>query len=91
MAYGLQLYKSNGTIIFDSSQQPGGCVVDVVTATSTTQIKNYSLFAGRTAEVIRTSGIGNEVTISYSSGYPTITFPAYFDSTSPQIWVVLMI
>ncbi len=82
-----------GTKIFDSSLVTGGCVIDVVKETSSAQVKNYTNFAGRTVYFTPVAGFpGNYPTVSYSSGYPSVTIPAYYIADIRQAtWMIIAI
>jgi len=73
---GLQVWDSAGTLVFDTTSADVGCPVEVVTSTTSSQTKNYTAFAGRTALVLNSRGYGAPPAPSYGSGYPSITFPA---------------
>ncbi len=88
----MRLYDGSGIKMFDTTEASGGCVADVVKETSTSQTKSYPSFAGRTAFVIPTSGWNSaSPTISYSSGYPSITYPPYIYSHAAVHWVTVVV
>jgi hypothetical protein len=77
MTVGLQIWNSAGTLVFDTNTADVGQLVELVTATTSTQTFSYPVFAGKTAEVVVIYGGATLPSISYSSGYPVISFPAY--------------
>lgn len=89
MPSGLQVWDSGGTLVFDTTAADVGCPVEVVTSTTSSQTKNYSLFSGRAALVINARGYGAPPTPSYGSGYPSITFPATA-AAGDKVWLVLL-
>ena len=89
MPSGLQVWDSAGTLVFDTTSSDVGCPVEVVTSTTSSQTKNYTAFAGRTALVLNARGYGATPTPSYGSGYPSITFPAT-GAAGDKAWLVIM-
>lgn len=88
MAAGLQVWDSAGTLVFDSTVADVGCPVEAVNSTTSSQTKNYTAFAGRTALVLNSRGYA-AVTVSYGSGYPSITFPATA-AAGDKAWLVIL-
>lgn len=90
MPSGIQVWDASGNLTFDSNDAAGGCVADIVASTTSSQVKNYSIFAGRSAFVVLLKGyVTGSVTISYGSGYPSITFPATGAAGDAE-WVVFV-
>lgn len=82
--------SGSGAVIFDSDDAVGGCIADLVALTGSVQNKSYAAFAGKTATPIFHYGFSpSDPTVSYSLGYPVITFPA-MASGIPGGWLVVM-
>lgn len=89
MPAGIQVWDSSGVLSLDSTNSGVGCVVDTVSSSTTSFNKSYSQFAGRTALMLNLNGVA-AATVSYSSGYPVITFPATISAGDEQ-WLILMV
>lgn len=91
MPAGLQVWDSAGVLSFDSNNSGVGCVADQVASITSSFNKSYPQFAGRTAIVLNLNGLSAAfpASISYSSGYPVITFPATITAGDEQ-WLILM-
>lgn len=89
MPVGLQVFSAGGALVFDTTAVEGGCVIDIVTSTASSQVKNYTAFPGKSVFLLLVSGYAfTTATISYASGYPSVTFPPSFSGTYE--WVVFV-
>jgi len=89
MPSGLQVWDASGILVFDSTTAGVGCVADTVTSATTTFAKNYTAFPGRTAIALNLYGL-TTASISYTAGYPVITFPATL-AAGDERWLVIVI
>lgn len=88
MPSGLQVWDSTGTLSFDSSDSGVGCVADRVASATSSFNKSYPQFVGRTAIILNLNALV-QATVSYSLGYPVITFPATITAGDEQ-WLIIM-
>lgn len=77
-AYGVQIFRDNGTVWWDSRTVLGGIVADVlVFAAGESGSKDYTAFPGRSIRIVHLPGysaltaIG--ITTSTSAGYPSVS------------------
>lgn len=89
MPSGLQVWDAAGTLVFDTTTAGVGCVADTVASATTSFVKDYPAFAGRTTLALSLQGV-TVASISYASGYPSITFPATI-SPGDERWLVIML
>lgn len=90
MATGIQVWDDTSNLVFDSNLAVGGYLTDVVLGSTSTQVKSYPEYAGKTAVVQAVFGSANPVpTISYASGYPVVTIPAY-GTVGAVAWAIIM-
>lgn len=78
MSYGLKVWDSSGDVTFDSTLAVGGCLMEIVSSsTSSSVVKTYPNFAGRSAFAVLTTWLRYSVipTIDYALGYPRLTIP----------------
>lgn len=75
MAFGIRVFNSAGTVVWDSTTAGGGIIVGVeAVAASTAPVFTYAAFPGRSAKVMSsTVGKDTGVTVDYALGYPRVT------------------
>lgn len=91
MPAGIQIWDSAGILSLDSTNSGVGCVADRVASATISFNKSYTQFAGKTVLILNLNGLNTAIaTVSYSSGYPVITFPATI-SVGDEQWLILMV
>lgn len=91
MSYGLIARNAAGAVIFDSRDAQGGvCVGGIELAPGASTSIAYPAYSGRTALVLGNFTGSIFSSISYASGYPSVTLSCPSTFIAPLLFLIFM-